>query len=159
MAEVVKISSNSSHISHRPASGRPLKWLPVPTLRLQRSGRDQPSVFRPARCRCPVARSGRVMLRETRRAIRYHHPLPNLKLMPARRMFSLSETVVLVPPQLVKPQDALARSTNRYRPWRSMRLPAPRSDLGDQADLKDFAPSPSRVGHLPQRCRSLKKNW
>jgi len=54
------------------------------------------------------------MLRETRRAIRYHHPLPNLKLMPARRMFSLSETVVLVPPQLVKPQDALARSTNRY---------------------------------------------
>jgi hypothetical protein len=29
-------------------------------------------------------------------------------------MFSLSETVVLVPPQLAKPQDALARSTNRY---------------------------------------------
>ena len=45
---------------------------------------------------------------------RYHHPPPNLKFAPARMMFSLSWTVVLVPPQLAKPQDALARSTNRY---------------------------------------------
>ena len=58
------------------------------------------------------------MLRETRRAIRYHHPLPNLKLMPARRMFSLSETVVLVPQQLVKPQRWQDRQTD-IRPWRS----------------------------------------
>ena len=29
-------------------------------------------------------------------------------------MFSLSETVVVVPPQFAKPQDAFARSTKRY---------------------------------------------
>src|SRR5208337_3588231 len=39
---------------------------------------------------------------------------PNLKLTPPRMMFSLSETLVVVLPQLPTGQEAFCRSTNRY---------------------------------------------